>query len=317
MSTPRPRLDSGSAAPKDRPPIWINGKQRPSFDLRAYGAYSLIATRAALGPVLACASAAAGGLQARIAAGAYPINTARLGRAADNLPKRPGIAATVGGIAALLGQTGNVVCPPPPAPESLAAYDALWRTRNGSGSGRLRGVDLDEAQSDPELHALRSNLPLRPHRQFRQIVAAQEVSLAGLAPQTPAPSVTPAPAMADPALLVMPDRAVTPPAPEEDTVLAIRSLIASDVSPAQPAASPPTLASLVASSAHPIQGATTDPAPRKHLPAWAKAILHQLQRATAFWLAWGLIVISMPVGLTMAAIAHLEGRDLRDLVENP
>ncbi len=315
MSTPRPHSDPSSTAPNDRPPIWVNGRQRPSFDLRAYGAYSVIATRAALGPALVRVSGSATGLQAKILAGAFAIKTQRLGRAAAYLPTRPGIAATIGSLATLLQETASVVSPSPPPPESLEAYDALWRSRKPPASGRLRGVSLDEVRFDPDLSALRADLPLRPQRPVRPIVVVKEMT-------EPTP-VVPEPPDA-PVVLTLAPVATAPlvpapaPAPEEATLLAIRDLIL-DADAIVPTTTPaPAAAATVATAA--AGAAPTAPIapprikPRKPLPAWTKPVFRHLRQGTAFGLAWVLIVAAMPIGLVKAGIAHLDGRDLRDLV---
>ena len=299
MSTPRPRPDLGSASRPDRPPIWVNGQQRPSFDVKAYGAYSLISTRAVLGPALMRLSASTQGLKVRLLAGAFPVNTERLGRAAAYLPTRGGIAATVGGIAGTLRDAGDVVCPPPPPEESLAAYDTLWRARKATASGRLRGVELDDVRSDPELRALRDDLPRRPTRPVRPI----------LVHTSPAPTAPMAAPPMDPPPIKAPD-----PEPEQATLLAIRSML-SDPGP-EPA--PQTAAETAPDPLAPATAAApAAPRMRKPLPAWTRPMFGTMRRATAFVIAWGLIVVAMPIGLTKAAIAHFEGRDLRDLIEDP
>jgi hypothetical protein len=307
MSSPRPRPDLSSASPPERPPIWVNGRQRPSFDVKAYGAYSLIATRAALGPALTRASNATQRLQARLLAGAFPIKTERLGKVAAYLPTRSGIAATVGGIAATLQDAAKVVQPPPPPVESLAAYDALWRARKVPASGRLRGVDIDAAQSDPDLRALRNDAPLRPTRPVRPVLVhsaplaavPEPVAVPAISVATSAPTLAPAAAEQDPLLAIR--NMLNDPAPEPETA---------------PAIAPPPL---VTGTAPPAVGASVPPPPRirRPLPAWTKPIFRALRRAAAFAIGWGLTVVAMPIGLTKAAIAHFEGRDLRDLVEDP
>jgi hypothetical protein len=311
MSSPRPRPDLSSASPPERPPIWVNGQQRPSFDVRAYGAYSLIATRAVLGPALTRASASTHRLQARLLAGAFPINTERLGRAAAYLPTRSGIAATIGGIAVTVKDAAQVVSPPPPPEESLAAYDALWRARKAPSPGRLRGVDLEDVQSDPDLRALRDDLPRRPTRPIRPV----------LVHTSPAPAM-PLPAMPLPVVEADPPVAKTlalEPEPEQATLLAIRSML-TDPGPDAEAMRPAIAQQRLDPFAPAIAASTpaqTKPRVRKPLPAWTKPILTAMRRAAAFTIAWTLIVLAMPIGLTKAAIAHFEGRDLRDLVEDP
>lgn len=302
MPTPRPRSDPGSASTPDRPPIWVNGQQRPAFNIAAFGAYSLIATRAALGPALLRLSGATRGFQARIAAGAYPVNTAWLGRAADYLPRRDSIAATVGGLALIAGDAAEVVQPTPPPPESLAAYDALWRARKAPTSGRLRGVDLDEAQADPDLHALRNDQPLRPLRPTRPVLVHTAPDVASIpSPLVTAPEPTPMPTLE--------------PEPEQATLLAIRNMLSAPAPEPEPdLVHPATPSQRDAASAPRTAAAKAAPQP---LPAWTKPILAALRRGVAFTLGWALIIGAMPLGLTKAAIAYLEGRDLRDLVEDP
>ncbi len=302
MSSPRPRPDPSLASSPERPAIWVNGQQRPSFDIKAYGAYSLIATRAALGPALTRVSTSTHGLQARLLAGAYPINTERLGKVAAYLPTRVVIAATVGGIAVTLRSAADVVSPPPPPEESLAAYDALWRTRKASG--RLRGVDLDAVQSDPALRALRDDAPLRPTRPVRPV-------LVHTSPAPPPPAV---PVQVAVAALPVARQA----AAEQATLLAIRNML-NDPAP-EPEPVPFVFPPRHVAPATPLPAGTgTLPAPRirKPLPTWTRPIFTALRRAAAFAIGWGLIIAAMPIGLTKAAIAHFEGRDLRDLVEDP
>lgn len=336
MSIPRRRPDLSSDTPPDRPPIWVNGRQRPSFDLRAYGAYSLIATRAALGPALVRFSTATAGLQVRVAGGAYAVNTERLGRAADYLPKRSQISAGIGGVAGLVQDAARIVDPLPAQEESLAAYDALWRSRPVPNSGRLRGVDLDQAQADPGLHALRHDQPLRPRRPVRPTVVSEA------APDVPAvtPDLAPlakgvrdtllpvaAPAIIAPA--TAPAASAPFPSPDSDTLLAIRDLMGAagrdDTVPGDPIPGDPPLhhVDLVratptgANMAPPVPVPTHAPRPHRPMPAWAKLVLRHMRHASAFVLAWGLTGLVMPVGLVKAAMAHLEGRDLRDLVQDP
>lgn len=320
MSVQRPRPDLSSDTTPERPPIWINGRQRPAFNLRAYAAYSLMVTRAGLGPVLMRASGATTAFQRRIAAGAFPVATEKLGRAAQYLPTRSGIGATIGGVAGLISQAGQIVAPPPLVAESLAAYDALWRSRPMPSSGRLRGVDLDRVLSDPELDALRTAHPLRPRRADRQVAETgphdrdAPFSTRQHPPEkvtdNAVPSVgTLAPASGQP-LLVSAENA----APGQDTLLAIRDLInaAAPVdAPAVPKAGQPAPQT---ATAPPQQPPTARP--RRPLPEWAKTGLRQLARAVAFALAWTLTVLALPYGLVKAAIAHLDGRDLLDLVED-
>jgi hypothetical protein len=312
MSSPRPRNDPSSASPPDRPPIWVNGRQRPSFDVKAYGAYSLIATRAALGPALTRASDATQGLQARLLAGAFPINTERLGKVAAYLPTRSGIATTVEGIAVALKDAAEVVQPAPPPVESLAAYDALWRARKVPASGRLRGVDLDAAQSDPDLRALRNDAPLRPTRPVRPVLVHSAPPVSPLVVAESAAITSP------PAAPVAPTAPQTTAEPEQDPLLAIRSMLSDPVPDPEPIApsAPPQL--VTAATPQPA-GAGVPHAPRirKPLPAWTRPIFRAARRACAFAIGWGLTVVAMPIGLTKAAIAHFEGRDLRDLVEDP
>lgn len=307
MPIQRSRPELSSDVTPDRPPIWVNGRQRPAFNWRAYGAYSLIVTRDGLGPVMARVADATAGLQGRISAGAYPINTARLGRAADYLPTRAGIATTIGGVAGVIKAAGQIVIPPPVVPESLEAYDVLWRSRPVPSSGRLRGVDLDQAQSDPALDALRAETPLRPRKPMRLVVANPT---ADLAPQ-PAPVLhlaeAPAPAPSPPSPPQVPP-------PDQDTLFATRDLMQASA-PVEPGST------TLAPSAPPVppqtqQSRAKGPRSRRPLPGWVKAGLGHLRTATAFVLALSLTLIALPYGLVKAGIAHLEGRDLLDLVED-
>jgi hypothetical protein len=312
MNPLRNKQDPAADPSPDRPPIWVTGRQRPSFDLRAYGAYSLIATRAALGPGLVRLAGRTSKFQDRVASGAFAMNTARFGKAASYLPTRAGIAASIGGLSGLMQDAAAIVVPIPAVPESLAAYDALWRSRPVPASGRLRGVDFDKAQRDPALDALRHDAPLRPRRLLRDVTPPD--SLPDPSPLVPT-GLHEAPAPAPVAPVVVP--AVTPPAgAESDPLFAIRTLMA-EAEPVEPISRPkPTLVPKAAERHDIPQSSAPPDRPRKPLPAWTKPALRLARSTSVVALAWGLTAVAMPIGLVKAGIAHLDGRDLRDLVED-
>jgi hypothetical protein len=321
MNPLRTRHDPAPDASPDRPPIWVTGRQRPSFDLRAYGAYSLIATRAALGPGLIRMADRTAKFQGHIAGGAYAIDTTRLGKAAAYLPTRPGIVATIGGVSAILQDAAQVVLPAPAIPESLEAYDALWRSRPVPASGRLRGVDFDKASSDPALDALRQAAPLRPRRMLRDVTPQDPgPQVADVSPmalhEAPAPAPV-APAMVAPELVSSAPMPATPAVPEDDPLFAIRDIMAQvePIERATPARPKPTVVATASTPPDPATPQKTDRT-RKPLPGWTKPVLRLTHRASVLTLAWTLTAVAMPIGLVKAVLAHLDGRDLRDLVED-
>ncbi len=74
----------------EQPPIWVEGRQAPAFDLRTYGVAGLLLTREAGGGALLSLSARAGAWSDRIGAQDWSGTAARLGRVGRWLPTAGG-----------------------------------------------------------------------------------------------------------------------------------------------------------------------------------------------------------------------------------
>jgi hypothetical protein len=98
--TTRPR--PGKAEDPDRPKIWVEGGQRPSFDLRAFGRAGLYLARTGVAPLLAWSARQArhGAVRVRDGAGRLPAD--KLGRMARFVPSHLRVAGWVKNGAAVL-----------------------------------------------------------------------------------------------------------------------------------------------------------------------------------------------------------------------
>lgn len=122
MSSPQ-RNKSASPDPS-RPKIWVEGRQQPPFDPRAWARVSLLLTRRALAPVLSRAATATDAFGQRVRSGALRPNLAWLGRAARFVPSHLTVGSLIIGTAALIATARETV---DPTPVAAPAYPNLIR----------------------------------------------------------------------------------------------------------------------------------------------------------------------------------------------
>ncbi len=121
MARPRPETDPTIV----RTPIWVEGRQRPRFDLRAWARVGF-AMALRLAPLWLDRSAAASGQFGQaIAAGRFGMGWT--GRAGRWLPSRALVSGVILGLAARQAEARLILAPAPEAPEVIA-YPDLIRT---------------------------------------------------------------------------------------------------------------------------------------------------------------------------------------------
>lgn len=121
---PDDRLPPRKAKAKPvRPEIWAEGSQKPKFAARAFATASLHLTREGIAPLIARTASGTAALSSRVAAGAWRVPTARLGRAERLVPSHQTVAAWIAATARLIDVAGRTA-----APESQRRRDRFART---------------------------------------------------------------------------------------------------------------------------------------------------------------------------------------------
>lgn len=231
-----PRLSRETPpATADRPAIWIEGRQQPKFDLRAWAGVGHAMARRWLVPHLQTGSVRLSVWGDQIAAGRYQAAAERLGRVGQNLPSRRVVGGAVTGLSARLADAKLI---------------------------------LDPAQTQ--------SAPLA----YPDMIRASEPAK----PQATAATISPRPAPAPHA------------AELEPTLSAIRAVLRG--LPAEEPARP-----------QPAPAQVMDP-PKNHAVQNGLGLL--FARGLSHLIAYGALLVAMPVGLVQATLFHLNGGDLTD-----
>lgn len=120
-----PVVSQGSRPVPARPELWVEGHQRPRFDLKAFARVSVALSRETVGPALSVMAGMfrhAAGQMAQNRIGPRLATTGRLGRA---LPRKERLAGGLTGIACLTNAAAEIAVPPEPLPVPPAYPDLL------------------------------------------------------------------------------------------------------------------------------------------------------------------------------------------------
>ena len=123
------------ADPTARPQIWVEGRQQPRFNLRAWAAVSLTMTRRKLAPDMSAGVARIDGFGQTILSGALRPNLAWAGRAEKLIPSHQNVGHWVTAAARLLAAAREIVLPSPQPAEPIA-YPNLIRPNFTAGPAR-------------------------------------------------------------------------------------------------------------------------------------------------------------------------------------
>ncbi len=246
------------------PSLWVEGSQRPRFDIRAFVRVSLLLSRAAARPVLLNGSSLlvhAAEQMVENTLGPRLSRASRLGRA---LPSREGVAQAIVATAVLIAKAADLAASPPaaePEPTPAPVRPPLLVNRRSYPSA------LPMPPAEPDTPGLKAT-----------VATSRDVDYDFDAP----------------------------------TLAAIRALIDDMRDPPKvapkrrvPAALPPPSGLVLLSHAVPLS-------PPERLPRTIPETLadHAFNLASAM-LAAVVTLCVMPVGLVKAALAHLNGQDLR------
>lgn len=160
-----PELKHPSKPPApDRPPIWVDGRQQPRFDLRVWAKVGQAMARRWLVPQPGTASGQIAGLGGQIAGGRFGVNLSWLGKAQRCVPSRCMVSRTMVGIAARVAEAQLILDPGPAAIEPLA-YPNLIRAKPAPAVAIVSPSPAphpNPAEEEPTLNAIRVILRTLP-----------------------------------------------------------------------------------------------------------------------------------------------------------
>ena len=195
-----------------RPKIWVEGRQRPRFDARAFATTSFGMAKRDLDPAMLEAAQRLDHLGQQVLRGKRRVNVAWAGRAARFLPSHQRVGGWVLALASLFRDARSLMLPPAAPPEALAYPDLARRTErplpgvapdgpavpSGGPTHAVsaRRVQARRPETEPTLHAIRSAIsdaphdagldapggPSRPSRIPLNVVAARDLAAAPAPP---------------------------------------------------------------------------------------------------------------------------------------
>lgn len=160
MTQPEPSKRFGKSQPAQsamRPKIWIEGRQRPRFDLKAYAATSFGMAKRDLAPEMLNAELRLRGLGQRVAKGELRTNWKWTGRLQRVLPSHHRVSGWILGLAEMFAES-RIRLDPAEAEDAELAYPNLIRRVTDPAP-----IKPGKSDDEPTLHAIRSAISLVPH----------------------------------------------------------------------------------------------------------------------------------------------------------
>jgi hypothetical protein len=179
MANPNRGPNSRATGPDDadpmaRPQIWVEGRQQPRFNFRAWAGVSLTMTRRRLAPALSAGAARVEAYGRSVLRGERIPNLAWTGRAQKFIPSHESVGGFIAATGRFLADAREVVLPLPKPAEPIA-YPNLIRPDFSSRPHRQAFAAAPEqppAATEPALSAIRSliddagdDAPARPARE--------------------------------------------------------------------------------------------------------------------------------------------------------
>ena len=152
----------------ERPKIWIEGRQRPRFDLKAYAATAYGMAKRDLPPEMLDAEGHLRGFGQRVVNGDLRPKLAWAGRLQRAVPSHQRVGGWLLGLADLIADSRALLVPVESADAELA-YPNLIRGQQALSPLRprpvagLRVVKSQKPAVEPTLHAIRSAIGTTPH----------------------------------------------------------------------------------------------------------------------------------------------------------
>jgi hypothetical protein len=140
-----------------RPPIWVEGRQRPKFDLAAFVHVATAMARRDLVPAIDDARTRLDPLGHRVLGGDLRVTARWVKRL---LPAHQKVGAAILGLGRLLGATRDLIVPPAPPAEPIAYPHLVRREVAVRPEPPIRP---EAANVEPTLHAIRSAISTPPH----------------------------------------------------------------------------------------------------------------------------------------------------------
>jgi len=276
-----PSLPRDPSASQPRPTLWVEGSQRPRFDVVAFARVSLVLSRRSARPALDWLAGKMSDAAESVGDNTLGPRLARTGRIGRALPSRGAVAQGLSTMARLLSAAADVALPPvalaavavvpqpaAPLPLPMPARRAIPRIADQSGEAR---------PPTPQ-----------PQRPVQSRPRPEATVPSAAAPDFDSKTLTAIRALIDEmhqTTPVAPHRAAVPARP---TVVALpltgRALLTGHVPLQPPEPEVPTLSRRLRSAAHTLLVAA---------------------------IGWGATLLASPVGAVKAALIHLNGSDLR------
>lgn len=152
---------SPDAKQASRPRIWVEGRQRPRFNLGAHARVSLALAKRDLAPEIVDAADRLSRFGDRLRRGEVRANVAWAGRAGQFLPSAARVATGVLGLSALFRTAHDLLNPVEPADTPIAYPNLIQRSAEPAPRVVLRVVE--PTRIEPTLHAIRSAIQSNPH----------------------------------------------------------------------------------------------------------------------------------------------------------
>ena len=159
---------SEDAQNAERPEIWIEGRQRPRFDLRAYAATALGMAKRDLPPEILDAEGRLRGFGQRVVTGELRPDLAWMGRLQNAVPSHQRVGGWLLGLASLFADTRALLLPGEEK-DAVLAHPNLLRGRvslsevKPSRPPEIPGAQRPRSTVEPTLHAIRSAIGPTPH----------------------------------------------------------------------------------------------------------------------------------------------------------
>lgn len=171
MTLPEPgkRFESARTAQSAlRPKIWIEGRQRPQFGLKAYAATVLGMAKRDLIPAMLEAEGRLRGLGRRVANGEMRVKPGGTGRLQRALPSQQRVGGWILGLAQLFADSRNRLDPAATDDAELACPNlvrggAVLTLVRPKPTGVVKAAQVPKSPDEPTLHAIRSAISLAPH----------------------------------------------------------------------------------------------------------------------------------------------------------
>lgn len=152
------RFEMAKATPVEaRPKIWVEGRQRPKFDVKAYVAVTIGMARRDLAPTITASEERLRELGGRVASGETRLGLAPIAALARVMPSHQATGRSILGLARVFA-TSHAMLVPVEMADPVATLRPPLRTRATPAELRLTGKRAAPVAEGPKIDAVRSAL---------------------------------------------------------------------------------------------------------------------------------------------------------------